>query len=71
MTLEMKPGLTEGHVVTAPSASSPPEFPHYKEQEPDVTARFQRIYQRPVVMDVRGRARRFRPPAARSRCCAT
>ncbi|HVS36083.1 MAG TPA: ABC transporter ATP-binding protein [Gemmataceae bacterium] len=54
--------LTEGHAVVAPRSPSPPEFPHNKEQEPDVTARFQRIYQRPVVLDVRGLCKTFQTP---------
>jgi NitT/TauT family transport system ATP-binding protein len=46
-----------------PAAVTPPlEFPHYKELEPDVKARFGRIYQRPVVLDVRGLCKTFETP---------
>jgi NitT/TauT family transport system ATP-binding protein len=34
-------------------------LPSYKEQAPEVQARFQRIYQRPVVMDIRGLGKTF------------
>src|SRR5438552_16083162 len=43
-----------------PAEVTPPlQFPHYKDLEPDVKARFGRIYQRPVVMDVRGLCKTF------------
>ncbi|HLN26509.1 MAG TPA: ABC transporter ATP-binding protein [Gemmataceae bacterium] len=35
------------------------QFPSYKEQEPEVLARFRRIYQRPIVMEVRGLGKVF------------
>jgi NitT/TauT family transport system ATP-binding protein len=39
--------------------SQPLELPDYKEKEPAVAERFQRIYQRPVVLDVQGLGKRF------------
>jgi NitT/TauT family transport system ATP-binding protein len=35
------------------------ELPSYKDQTPEVADRFRRIYQRPVVLDVRGLHKRF------------
>ena len=58
MTIDINPGMVQGPAIPAPKAA-PPEFPHYKEQEPDVMARFQRIYQRPVVMEVRSLCKTF------------
>jgi NitT/TauT family transport system ATP-binding protein len=52
-------------VTLAPDDQPPPrpggglKFPDYREQEPQVRARFQRIYQRPVVMNVRGLGKAF------------
>ncbi len=61
MSIDVNPGIVEGPVVAASKAAAP-EFPHYKEQEPDVTARFGRIYQRPVVMEARGLCKTFQTP---------
>ena len=61
MSIDVNPEIGEGPVVAASKAAAP-EFPHYKEQEPDVTARFGRIYQRPVVMEVRGLCKTFQTP---------
>jgi NitT/TauT family transport system ATP-binding protein len=41
------------------------EFPDYREQEPEVRARFRRIYQRPIVLNVRGLSKAFETPAGR------
>jgi NitT/TauT family transport system ATP-binding protein len=44
---------------TAPANGPPLLLPSYKEQSPKVRERFQRIYQRPVVMNVRQLAKTF------------
>jgi NitT/TauT family transport system ATP-binding protein len=48
-------------VAAEPSSSEHPSLvlPSYKEQTPEVRARFQRIYQRPVVMTVKGLSKTF------------
>ena len=61
MTIDVDSGNAEGPVIAASRAAAP-EFPHYKEQEPEVTARFGRIYQRPVVMEARGLCKTFQTP---------
>jgi len=44
---------------SAPPNGTPSHLPSYKEQAPEVRARFQRIYQRPVVLDARGLGKTF------------
>ena len=39
-----------------------PKLPGYQEQSPEVAARFERLRQRPVALDVRGLTKRFETP---------
>jgi NitT/TauT family transport system ATP-binding protein len=48
-------GLTQDTIQEQPHVG----FPSYLDQEPEVKARFQRIYQRPIVMEVRGLSKTF------------
>jgi NitT/TauT family transport system ATP-binding protein len=45
--------------------SAPLELPNYLDQEPAVVERFKRIYQRPVVLDVRGLGKIFESRSGR------
>ncbi len=56
-------GLAEKEQTVAADPASQPARPSYRDQAPEVAARFARIYQRPVVLEVKGLDKRFESEA--------